>query len=114
MSAKNLILAVAICLVAPIAAHAQAAPANPVVSSAREIFDRQTKYILGAAQAMPAEKYGYRPTPEQWTFGKIISHVTTSGFRRLRNSFGYNRAAGFQSHRNRPERQAHPRVAGFI
>src|ERR1700674_2051603 len=29
---------------------------------------------------MPADKYSYHPTPEQWTFGKIISHVAQSDF----------------------------------
>ena len=80
MSTRNLILVMAICLVAPIAARAQSSPANPVVASAREIFDRQTKYIAAAAEEMPADKYSYHPTPEQWTFGKIISHVTQANF----------------------------------
>lgn len=62
-----------ICLVAPLAASAQ--EANPVVSSAREIFNRQAKYIVASAQQMPAAKYGYHPTAGQWTFGKIVSHV---------------------------------------
>jgi uncharacterized damage-inducible protein DinB len=65
--------------VTPLALHAQtaAAPAtaNPVVWSAREIFSRQSKFISAAAEQMPADKYSYHPTPDQWTFGKIVSHV---------------------------------------
>ena len=49
---------------------------NPVVSSAREIYDRQSKFIATAADQMPAEKYTYKPTPDQWTYGKIVAHVT--------------------------------------
>ena len=49
--------------------------ANPVVVSAREIYDRQSMYMMQAAEEMPAGKYGYRPTPEQWTYGKIVAHV---------------------------------------
>jgi len=49
--------------------------ANPVVSSAKEIYARQSAYILAAAEQMPADKYSFRPTPDQWTYGKIISHV---------------------------------------
>jgi DinB superfamily len=52
--------------------------ANPVVWSANQIYARQSKYIAAAADQMPAEKYGYHPTPEQWTFAKIISHVAQS------------------------------------
>jgi len=50
--------------------------ANPVVASGKEIYVRQSAYIVAAAEEMPAEKYGYHPTPEQWTYGKIIAHVT--------------------------------------
>ncbi len=52
--------------------------ANPVVSSAQEIFAKQSLYMIEAAAQMPAEKYGYHPTPEQWTFGKIVSHVVVA------------------------------------
>jgi hypothetical protein len=49
--------------------------ANPVVDSAREMFDQQSKYMMAAAAEMPEAKYGFRPTPEQWTFGKTVAHV---------------------------------------
>jgi hypothetical protein len=53
---------------------------NPVVASATEIFQRQSSYIVGAAEQMPADKYGYHPTPDQWTYGKIVSHVIQANF----------------------------------
>ena len=56
------------------ALYAQA-PASPVVSSAREIFDRQQKFILAAAEEMPADKYSFKPTAAQWTYGKTIAHI---------------------------------------
>lgn len=80
MSTGKLIFATAICLAASVAARAQSSPANPVVTSAREIFERQAKFIAGAADEMPADKYSYRPTPEQWTFAKVISHVALANF----------------------------------
>lgn len=80
MSPRKLALVVAICLAVPIAARAQAAPTNPVVASAREIFERQSKFIAAAADEMPADKYGYHPTPDQWSFGKIVSHVAMVDF----------------------------------
>lgn len=79
MNPKKLILVTAICLAAPVVAHAQA-PANPVVASAHEIFERQTKFIAAAADEMPADKYSYHPTADQWSFGKIVSHVATVDF----------------------------------
>ena len=51
------------------------APVNPVVTSAREIFDRQQKFILAAAEEMPADKYTFKPTATQWTYGKTIAHI---------------------------------------
>src|ERR1700728_5489433 len=65
-------------LAAPLAANAQATP-NPVVSTAREIFARQSKFIVAATEQMPADKYSYHPTPDQWSFGKIASHIAVSG-----------------------------------
>jgi uncharacterized damage-inducible protein DinB len=61
-----------------VAAPAQTT-ANPVVSTAREIFARQSKFILAAAEEMPADKYSYHPTPDQWSFGKVTAHIATSG-----------------------------------
>ena len=53
---------------------------NPVVTSAKEIFQRQSGYLVAAAEQMPADKYGYHPTPDQWTYGKIVSHVIKANF----------------------------------
>jgi DinB superfamily len=80
MRSKRLMLVTMICLAAPIVARAQGSVANPVVASAQEIYDRQSKYIAAAAEEMPADKYSYHPTPDQWTFAKIISHVAQSDF----------------------------------
>jgi uncharacterized damage-inducible protein DinB len=55
--------------------------ANPVVTSAKEIFVRQSKYMVDAVEEMPAEKYGYKPTADQWTFGMIVAHVADANNR---------------------------------
>lgn len=57
------------------ASGAWAQEANPVVSSAKELVTRQGGFIERAAEMMPADKYGYHPTADQWSFGKIVSHV---------------------------------------
>jgi len=51
---------------------------TPVVWSARQVYDRQSRFMVAAAEEMPADKYSYHPTPDQWTFAKIISHVAGS------------------------------------
>jgi hypothetical protein len=71
---KTGIFAALVALSAAPALHAQDT-ANPVVASAKEIYARQSAYMIAAAEKMPADKYGYRPTPEQWTYGKIVAHV---------------------------------------
>ena len=50
----------------------------PAPSLAKEIaasFQRASTEILDVAEAMPAEKYGYKPTPEISSFGEQLVHV---------------------------------------
>jgi len=61
-------------------ACAFAQDANPVVTSAKEIYQRQSTYMVAAAEQMPADKYTYHPTADQWTYGKIVSHVIQGNF----------------------------------
>jgi DinB superfamily len=68
-----------IVVAASICAFAQDVP-NPVVTSAKEVFQRQSAYMVAAAEQMPEDKYGYHPTPDQWTYGKIVSHVIAGNF----------------------------------
>lgn len=37
---------------------------------------RQQKNILAAIDAMPADKFGYKPTPDQMSFGHLVVHIT--------------------------------------
>ncbi len=46
----------------------------------KEIYNRQADRISKSVDEMPGDKYGYHPTPDQWTFGKIVSHVAESDF----------------------------------
>jgi hypothetical protein len=51
---------------------------NPVVWSANQMYARNSRYIVAAAEEMPEDKYGYKPTPEQITFGHLVVHLATS------------------------------------
>jgi hypothetical protein len=55
-----------------------AATANPVVWSANEMYARSAKNIVAAAEEMPADKLAYKPTPDQITYGHILSHLAQS------------------------------------
>jgi len=48
---------------------------NPVSDAARASLEKNSKKLIAAAEAMPAEKYSFHPTPAQMTFGKLIAHI---------------------------------------
>ncbi len=62
------------------AAQQQAGAQNPVIAAARQIAERQEKNLVGAAENMPPEKYSYKPTPAQQTFGHWVAHSAESNF----------------------------------
>lgn len=51
---------------------------NPVTTVLRTIQPSRQKNILGAIDAMPADKFGYKPTPDQITFAHLVVHITES------------------------------------
>jgi len=57
-------------------ARAQNEPvANPLSTSVKSQLTRVTKNIEDGANAMPAEKYGFKPTPEMMSFGHLMVHI---------------------------------------
>ena len=58
----------------PLAASAQGG-GESVSKHFRAFVTHHTKILIDAAESMPADKYGYKPTAAQWTFGKIIAHM---------------------------------------
>jgi len=73
----TLVLAIVPAVVAQTKAPAQTT-SNPVVSTVRQLEERQSKNLIGAADEMPADKYSYHPTPEQMSFAHLVMHVTES------------------------------------
>ena len=51
---------------------------NPVTTVLRTIQPSRQKNILGAIDAMPRDKFGYKPTPDQITFAHLVVHITES------------------------------------
>ncbi|MGA7380455.1 MAG: DinB family protein [Terriglobales bacterium] len=59
-------------------AAAQKTPAqmkNPVSTALRDILSGQQKNTVAAVEAMPAEKFNYKPTADQMTFGHLVVHM---------------------------------------
>ncbi len=51
------------------------AQSNPVSNAVRNAAHDSGKNLLMAARVMPADKFGYKPTPAQMTFGELILHI---------------------------------------
>jgi hypothetical protein len=51
---------------------------NPVTTVLREIFPRQQKNLTAAVDTMPADKFSYKPTPQQMTFAHLVAHMIES------------------------------------
>lgn len=50
-------------------------PATPVSDAVRTAANRAASNFTSAAEEMPADKYGFRPTPVQMSFGEVIGHI---------------------------------------
>ncbi len=66
-------LAVLAAALAPGLAMAQS---NPVSDAFRDHASRIGKNLMAAAEAMPADKYSFKPTPAQMSFGQIVVHLS--------------------------------------
>lgn len=51
---------------------------NPVSSALQEVLAGRQKNMIAAAEAMPADKYSYKPTADQMTFSHLITHIVES------------------------------------
>lgn len=50
--------------------------ATPVSNAVRSAAERAATNFIAAAQAMPADKYGFKPTSAQMSFGDVIGHMS--------------------------------------
>ncbi len=74
---KTTLVIPALLLLAALAA-AQTTPAptkDPVSSALRDILPGRRKNTVAAVEAMPAEKFNYKPTADQMTFGHLVVHI---------------------------------------
>ena len=73
------LFAVALFAVAAGRAQDSAAPvANPVSTTVKSQLPRFSKNITAAAEAMPADKYNFKPTPEMNTYAHLMVHIAQS------------------------------------
>jgi uncharacterized damage-inducible protein DinB len=53
---------------------------NPVSSALRDILPGRQKNTIAAVEAMPADKFNYKPTPDQMTFGHLVAHMVEANY----------------------------------
>src|SRR5260370_32153416 len=58
---------------------APASSTSPVADALRAMQQRFSRILIAAAEAMPADKYNYRPTPAQMSFADIQAHLPNEG-----------------------------------
>ncbi|HXM39068.1 MAG TPA: DinB family protein [Gemmatimonadales bacterium] len=66
-------------LAAQTTAAAKSPSASPVADALRAMEQRFARNLIAAAEAMPADKYNYRPTPAQMSFAQIQAHLANEG-----------------------------------
>src|SRR5207237_10104342 len=64
-------------LVSSLSAFAQQIK-NPITTVVKEIVPHQEKNLVAAVEEMPADKFGYKPTPQQMSFAHLVLHMTES------------------------------------
>jgi hypothetical protein len=57
------------------AAFAVVDSATPVSDAVRSAANRAASNFVAAAEEMPADKYAFKPTPAQMSFGDVIGHI---------------------------------------
>jgi len=66
----------ALLLLAAAAAQTTSGPTNnPVSTALRDVLPGRQKNTVTAVEAMPAEKFNYKPTADQMTFGHLVLHI---------------------------------------
>ena len=53
----------------------QAPVKDPVTAGLRVLLPRSRNNTLGAISAMPADKFSYKPTPDQMSFSHLVVHI---------------------------------------
>jgi hypothetical protein len=65
----------AVAAVALLPGLAQGQSSSPVAQAFNDNAKKMGRDLVAAAEEMPADKYGYKPTPAQMSFGDIVVHL---------------------------------------
>jgi len=62
-------------LILALVSTAAAQSKSPVADVLREMLNGREKNTVAAFESMPADKYDYKPTADQMTFGHLAAHI---------------------------------------
>ena len=65
---------------AMVSAQAPAAPDTGYTATVRNSWNSVKRFVVGSAEKMPAEHYGFKPTPEVRSFGELIGHLANEHY----------------------------------
>jgi len=54
--------------------------ATPISSALRDILPGRQKNTIAAVEAMPADKFNYKPSADQMTFGHLVTHMVEANY----------------------------------
>lgn len=84
---KRVWFLIAVLAVAPVCVSAQekmqapaTPPANPITLSEKGLYSFISGAVVKAAEKMPEENYGFKPTPEVRSFGELVGHVADANY----------------------------------
>jgi len=79
---RTLVIAtwLSLAVAAPAAQTTPAPTKNPVSTALRDILTGRQKKTVVAVETMPADKFNYKPSAEQRTFGQLVVHMAETNY----------------------------------
>jgi uncharacterized damage-inducible protein DinB len=65
---------------AMLAAQTPAPPESGYTATVRNSWNTVKRYVAASAEKMPADQYGFKPTPEVRSFGELIGHLANEHY----------------------------------
>jgi uncharacterized damage-inducible protein DinB len=59
---------------------AQAQSTDPAAASLKSFYEYSKRYIIGAAEKMPAEHFSFKPTPEVRSYAELFGHIMNTNY----------------------------------
>ena len=90
----------------------QAQDAGALITQAKNAYNRVKGINAKAAEKMPEENYGFKPTPEMRSYGALLGHIADSEMRFCAMANGHQMEAPAGSKTGKPEIVAALKASG--